>query len=265
MSVIQLYTLCALSGAALAFWRAPQLPRYNLLLVIAAVPQLGALYGIRISGMFLVSVLAVGIWCVANCAVAGIPATALGVAMNLLVMALHGGAMPIYVETLAQVGVVAAPGALLPGSKDIVVQTALLGLLADWLVLRVGASTFVASPGDLVVVIGLLWWLLLSRPAERVDSMLMFRAAVPPDSRVRLIPGVSARPALTRLALLAAANPSVAESLLHNPADTVAVHPHYVFALDAHDQATLDDIRARSSTVGEFLLGLADVVDGAAC
>lgn len=265
MTVLQLYGVCALICAALAFWRAPRLPRYNLLLVIAAVPQLGVLLGLRIPGMFLVSVAAIALWCIVNRTVAGIPAIAVGVAMNLLVMALHGGAMPIHTATLAHLGLAAAPGTLLPGSKDIVVQTSLLGLLADWLVLRAGPATFVASPGDIVVAIGLLWWLLLSHSQEGVASMLMFRATAAPEPRALLIPGQSARPALTRLALLAAANPSVAESLLRDPVVAAALHPHYALALDARDQATLADIRARSSTVGEFLAGLADVVDGAAC
>ena len=163
MTLLQLYGVCALVGAVLAFWREPRLPRYNLLLVIAAVPQLGVLLGVRIPGMFLVSVAAVAIWCLANRALAGVPAVAVGLAMNLLVMALHGGAMPIHIETLARLGLAAAPGTLLPGSKDIVVQTSLLGLLADWLILRAGPASFVARAGDLVVVLGLLWCLLLCR------------------------------------------------------------------------------------------------------
>lgn len=95
--------------------------------------------------------------------------------------------------------------------------------------------------------------------------MLMYRTSAPmPEQRAKLIPGRSARPALTRLALLAAANPSVAESLLSDPLDAARTHPHYVLALDARDRATLADIRARARTVGEFLSDLADVVDGAA-
>jgi hypothetical protein len=56
----------------------------------------------------------------------------------------------------------------------------------------------------------------------------------------------------------------VAESLLRDPLDAAALHPHYVLALDARDRATLADIRARTSTVGEFLADLADIVDGVA-
>jgi hypothetical protein len=241
------------------------MPRYWLLLAIAAVPQLGSLLGIWIAGMFLVSVAAIFVWCICNRAIAGIPAVAAGVIMNLLVMAFHGGAMPIHAATLAQIGHIFAPGTLLMGSKDVVVQSATLWLLSDWLVLPAGATTYVASPGDVVVMVGVIWWLLFSYTREeRNRPMLTFRAAAPAEGRARLIPGQSARPALTRLALLAAANPSVAEGLLRDPLDAAAAHPHFVLALDARDRATLADIRARARTVGEFLADLADVVDGAA-
>jgi hypothetical protein len=94
--------------------------------------------------------------------------------------------------------------------------------------------------------------------------MMSFRATPASlDQRMRLLPGQSARPALTRLALLAAANPTVAESLLHDRLDPAAAHPHFALLLDARDCATLADIRSRVRTVGEFLSDLADVVDGA--
>lgn len=265
MTILTLYLGCSLAGAALALWRPPRMPRYWLLLAIAAVPQLGSLLSIWIPGMFLVSVTAILIWCLCNRAVAGIPAVAAGVIMNLLVMAFHGGAMPIHAATLAQFGHTFVPGTLLMGSKDVVVQSAALWLLSDWLVLPVGATTYIASPGDVVVIAGIIWWLLFSHPREeRNRPMLIFRAAAPAEQRARLIPGQSARPALTRLALLAAANPAVAEGLLRDPLDAAAAHPHFVLSLDARDCATLADIRARARTIGEFLADLADVVDGAA-
>src|SRR4051812_45132744 len=209
MTILTLYLGCSLAGAALAFWRSPRMPRYWLLLAIAAVPQLGSLLSIWIPGMFLVPVTAIFIWCLCNRAVAGIPAVAAGVIMNLLVMAFHGGAMPIRAETLAQIGHTFAPGTLLMGSKDVVVQSAALWLLSDWLILPAGATTYVASPGDVVVMVGVIWWLLLSYHEEKDRPMLTFRAApAQADPRARLIPGQSARPALTRLALLAAANPT---------------------------------------------------------
>src|SRR6476659_7624356 len=73
-------------------------------------------------------------WCLCNRALAGVPAVALGVIMNLLIMAFHGGAMPIYADTLADIGHSFAPGTLLMGSKDVVVQSAALWSLSDWLV-----------------------------------------------------------------------------------------------------------------------------------
>ena len=264
MTLLMLYLACALGGAAIALWRPPRVPRYWPLLAIAAVPQFGSMLGIWIPGMFLVSVAAIFIWCLCNRAVAGVPVVAVGVILNLLVMAFHGGAMPIRTEVLERLGDPSAPGTLLMGSKDIVVQSAYLALLSDWMVLPLNALTIVASPGDLIVLVGIAWWLLFSHSKERDRSMMTFRTAPTSlDYRTRLLPGQSTRPALTRLALLAAANPTVAESLLRDPLDAATAHPHYAMMLDARDRATLADIRARARTVGEFLTDLADVVDGA--
>ncbi|GAB4110776.1 MAG: hypothetical protein Fur005_00750 [Roseiflexaceae bacterium] len=81
----------------------------------------------------------------------------------------------------------------------------------------------------------------------------------------QLLPGHSSRPTLTRLVLLVAANPAVADSLLRDPIDRLASsHPHYMLNFDAHDRATLADIRQHAQTVPEFLNALADVVDGRA-
>jgi hypothetical protein len=264
MTLLTLYLACALAGAALSLLLPPRMPRYWLLLAIAAVPQVGSVLGIWIPGMFLVSVGTIFVWCLSNRDIAGVPLVAVGVIMNLLVMAFHGGAMPIRADILAGLGHAVAPGTLLMGSKDIVVESAALWLLSDWLVLPISAITIVASPGDVLVVAGILWWLLFSRLSERVAPMMTLRAtSTTLDRGMRLQPGQSARPALTRLALLAAANSAVAERLLHDPLDAVAIHPHYSLPLDARDRATLADIRARANTVGEFLADLADVVDGA--
>ncbi len=105
--------------------------------------------------------------------------------------------------------------------------------------------------------------ILVDNSPEKVYSMRNTRP-IEPEVCAQLVPGQSARPVLTRLALLAAANPAVAESLLRDTLDMAAVHPHYAFILDARDQATLEAVRSQSSTVGEFLSGLADAVDGAA-
>ena len=264
MMLLTLYAVCALIGGALTLWRSPRMPRYSLLLAIAAVPQLGAVFGIWIPGMFLVSVATIGIWCMSNQAVAGVPVVSLGMILNFLPMAFHGGAMPISSSIVTRIGYAVVPGTLLVGSKDVVVGPTPLALLSDWIVIPSSATTIVASPGDIVVVIGIMWWLLFSHREERNQPMMTLRT-VPTglDHHARLLPGQSARPDLTRLALLAAANPTVAESLLRDPLDAAHAHPHYTMTLDARDRATLVDIRSRVQTVGEFLAGLADVVDGA--
>jgi uncharacterized protein (DUF302 family) len=69
------------------------------------------------------------------------------------------------------------------------------------------------------------------------------------------------RPALTALALLAAANPSVAEQLMHDPLEATYTHPHYIVQLDDDDRLVLAEIRARTRSVHEFLLQLADALD----
>lgn len=81
---------------------------------------------------------------------------------------------------------------------------------------------------------------------------------------VGLRAGHSTRPALTRLAVLAAANPAVAATLLNNPVAAATSHPHYSIALDPIDRAILVDIHARARTVDEFLTRLAQAVDDVA-
>jgi hypothetical protein len=262
MTLLALYLTIALGGAIFALWRPPRMPRYWPLLAIAAVPQLGGTFGIWIPGMFLVSVTAIFVWCLANRAVTGVLIVGAGVALNLLAMAFHGGAMPIRADVLAGIGHAIEPGTLLMGSKDIVVRSTVLWLLSDWLVLPSALITIVASPGDLIVIVGVMTWLLFSHTREKDQPMMTLRVTSNVDHGTRLLSGQSSRPALTRLALLAAANPDVAESLLHDPVGAATAHPHYAVPLDARDRATLADIRARARTVGEFMADLADVVDG---
>jgi hypothetical protein len=161
------YTACTLICMALAFWRPPRLPRYNLLLAIAAVPQAGSILGVRIPAMFLVSVVAFGAWCLCNRAIAGVPVVALGVMLNLLVMASYGGAMPIHADVLAGLGYAAPAGSLLAGSKDVVVESTYLTLLSEWIVVP---GPIVASPGDLIAVAGIVYWLLFSHPGKERNS-----------------------------------------------------------------------------------------------
>jgi hypothetical protein len=90
--------------------------------------------------------------------------------LNLLVMAFYGGAMPVRADALAAAGYAAPPGSVVLGSKDIVVQSTPLTLLSDWMVLAYGARTLIVSPGDLVALAGILYWLLCSYSIVERDS-----------------------------------------------------------------------------------------------
>ena len=171
-----IYVGCALGGSMLALLRPPRLPRYWLLLVIAAAPQIGSLLGIWIPGMFLVTVCAFCAWSLGNRDIPGVLIIALGVMLNLLVMACYGGAMPISVDVLAQLGHHMPHGVVMAGSKDVVVQSPTLALLSDWIILLSGARTIVASPGDLIAVIGIVYWLLFSTwSKEKVHHDILTR------------------------------------------------------------------------------------------
>ncbi len=195
----------------------------------------------------LLSVMALVIWCYRNCGMVGLPAVALGIAMNMLPMARRSDAEPYCYA--------GAPGLAGAARRD-----------TGWpigMAVPIGASVLGAQPRRLWGAIWGFVWILVDNSPERVYSMRNTRP-IEHEVCAQLIPGQSARPVLTRLALLAAANPAVAESLLRNTLDTGAVHPHYAFVLDARDQAILEAVRSQSSTVGEFLSGLADAVDGTA-
>jgi hypothetical protein len=155
----------ALLSGALALWRRPRIPRFWPLLAIAAVPQIGELVGVRIEGMFFLAIAVIGVWCIFNRAIAGTWLVAIGIGLNLLVMAFHGGKMPITAALLASLGYDAAPGTEM--LKDVVVESTPLWLLSDWIVLSLGATKVVVSPGDLIIVAGVAWWLLFSHRAEK--------------------------------------------------------------------------------------------------
>jgi hypothetical protein len=170
MTLLILSIAGACLGAALAFWRPPRMPRANLLLAVAVAPQIAAMFGIRALWAFLISATAIGLWCFYNRGLAGATGITLGAIMNLLPMAFHGGSMPVHAGTTAALGQIIAPGTILIGSKDVVVESSPLGLLADWLVFWVSSGrVVVASPGDLVVVAGILYWLLVS-PLQRKEQ-----------------------------------------------------------------------------------------------
>lgn len=74
-------------------------------------------------------------------------------------------------------------------------------------------------------------------------------------------PAGAERPALTALALLAAANPEVAAQLLRDPLGAAQVHPHYPIQLDDEDRRVLTSIQGRAGSVVEFLVQLADAIE----
>jgi len=188
MTMLTLSVIVAVPSGVLAFWRRPQLPRFWLLLVIAMVPQVGNLAGISIPGMFFVAIAVIGIWCAYNHDIPGTAVVAVGIGLNLLVMGFHGGAMPIRADILhSSFGVVAAPGTILVGSKDVVIDTSALWLLSDWIILALGAKKVVVSPGDLIIVAGVAWWLLFSHQPEKdqahadiIDQTSLARTAYTP-------------------------------------------------------------------------------------
>jgi len=168
MTMLTLSIFGALLSGALAFWHRPQMPRFWLLLAVAIVPQVGNLVGIRIPGMFFVAIAVIGIWCIYNRDVPGTAVVAVGIGLNLLVMGFHGGSMPVRADILLRAfGLVAAPGTILVGSKDVVIDSSALWLLSDWIILSLGATKVIVSPGDLIIVAGVAWWLLFSHQPEK--------------------------------------------------------------------------------------------------
>lgn len=184
MTMLTLSVFGALLSGVLAFWRRPRMPRFSLLLAVAAVPQFGNLVGISIPGMFFIAIAVIGIWCIYNRAIPGTTMVAVGIGLNLLVMGFHGGLMPIRADILASLGQTAAPGTVLGGSKDVVIDTSALWLMSDWIILSLGATKVVVSPGDLIIVAGVAWWLLFSHQPEKdqahadiIDQTGLARAA----------------------------------------------------------------------------------------
>lgn len=168
MNLLIIYASLALTAGLIAFWRQPVLPRAWPLLVVAALPQLLSMLGIRGLVLFLITTIALALWCWQNRSLSGVWLVSIGIAMNLLVMGLHGGAMPIHSDSLRALGHTVAEGTVLLGSKDLVVDAALLGFLGDWIVVDWTPIAFVASPGDFLILFGIVQWLLVhtARPSQ---------------------------------------------------------------------------------------------------
>src|SRR5699024_7453085 len=111
--------------------------------------------GLQVPWLFLISMGSVGVWGMRNRSVGGIPLVVAGVCLNVLVMILHGGRMPIETSVLARLGEVVSPGTVLRGSKYIAVESSPLWMLSEWITLSARGYSFVVSPGDVLVMAGL--------------------------------------------------------------------------------------------------------------
>jgi hypothetical protein len=90
-----------------------------------------------------------------------------GLGLNLTVMALHGGSMPITTAQLAELGSAVPAGSILLGAKDIAVDGSPIWWLGDWMTIQRPPYSLTASPGDLLVVAGLARWLFVSAYVTR--------------------------------------------------------------------------------------------------
>lgn len=169
MVLFVFYGTTALLCGVAALFRSPQLPRYLLLLVAAAAPQLALLGGVESLWITVFSASCIAIWGVLNRRIAGLPIVATGILMNMLAMLAHNGRMPIQSSVLANLGHNVEPGALLLGSKDVVVSSSPFMWLSDHIVIGTGKLALIASPGDIVLLVGLLCWILLSQ-AQRNNA-----------------------------------------------------------------------------------------------
>lgn len=141
-------------------WPPAQLPRHNLLLLIAIIPQIGTMSGGHSLALLGVTTSAAALWCLSNRSLAGSWIIAVGLISNALPMAAYGGRMPIHHSTLSQLGITAASGTLLAESKDIVTASqSPIMWLADWILLPTPLGMIAASPGDVVLVLGIFWWI----------------------------------------------------------------------------------------------------------
>jgi hypothetical protein len=172
MNLLIIYTSLALTAGLIAFWRQPALPRAWPLLAVAALPQLLSMLGIRGLALFSITTIALALWCWQNRSLSGVWLVSIGIAMNLLVMGLHGGAMPIHSDSLRGLGYNLAEGTVLLGSKDLVVDAALFGFLGDWIVVDWTPIAFVASPGDVLILLGIIQWLLAQAPQPYQTTQL---------------------------------------------------------------------------------------------
>jgi hypothetical protein len=169
MTLLSVYAVAALLVGLAALWLPVPPLRAWPLLVVAALPQLPVIAGIRGPALVLISAVALALWGWQNRRSAGPLLAAAGCLLNLGTMLVHGGAMPIHPDTLARIGITASPGTALVGSKDLAADLAATALLGDWIIVPLHVVTLVVSPGDLLVVAGITLWLFAGRK-EKQDA-----------------------------------------------------------------------------------------------
>lgn len=169
MTLLSVYAVGALIVGLAALWLPLPSVRAWPLLVVAALPQLPVIAGVRGPALTLVSAAALALWGWHNRRSAGLLLATAGCLLNLGTMLVHGGAMPIHPDTLARIGIAASPGTALLGSKDLASDLAATAFLGDWIIVPLHIVTLVVSPGDLLVVAGITLWLLAGRK-EKHDA-----------------------------------------------------------------------------------------------
>jgi hypothetical protein len=180
--------------------------------------------GILVSSQFLLMVFAC-----ANRRHPGFPVLLLGLALNLAVILLNGGFMPISPEILARVVSDAGPGTWQTGerlgmSKDILLpySSMKLGwlsdrfLLPDWMAYRVAFSF-----GDFLIAAGAFWFFAAGREGKQSQSAELWRLIMEMSPIYPTSPSTYGR-GLSRLLTAAVINQRFRHLLLTNPETALA-------------------------------------------
>ncbi|NTW00203.1 MAG: DUF5317 domain-containing protein [Oscillochloris sp.] len=167
MTLLIIYLSVAMLAGLVALWLPVRLPQGLWLLALAALPQFLAIVGIRHSALALLSLTLCMAWGWRNRSISGVGLLIVGLGLNLLAMALYGGSMPITTARLTDLGIAVPPGSILLGAKDIAVDSSPIWWLGDWMTVRWAPYAVTASPGDLLVVAGLVRWLIVSAHIAR--------------------------------------------------------------------------------------------------
>lgn len=160
---VSVIALVAGAAVVLGVWAAivpPRWPQSMPLLLLAALAQWLTLVFQPTWYGTLFTLGCVTWWGWRNRASRGLAFASGGMVLNLGVMLACGGAMPIGIDILRRLGRNPPLYSLLAGSKDIVVPMTHLWWLGDWLPIQVAHHLFVLSIGDVLLAIGLVWWMI---------------------------------------------------------------------------------------------------------